>query len=99
MRKLRCTVWNNGGSGWGIRIGKERNQLDKETKSLTIRLAKNIVTLPLTETFWTTCPEIRSSRIRDYFFEQGIEKSDKNDFWVYLQEDIDGIWEVTMEYK
>lgn len=99
VTKLKCTVWNNGGNGWGIRIGKERNQLDREKKQLKIKLAENMVTLPLTETFWSTCPEIRSKAIRDYFFENGINKKNKSSFWIYLQEDITGIWKVTIVPK
>ena len=99
MRKLRCTIWNNGSNGWGIRIGKERNQLDDGTKELSIRLAKNVVTLPLTETFWSTCPEVRSKIIRDYYSEHGIDKTNKNDFWVLLQEKDNRLWDVILKRK
>ncbi|MFW9856924.1 MAG: hypothetical protein ACFFFG_17880 [Candidatus Thorarchaeota archaeon] len=98
-KDLRCTAWNNGGNGWGIRMGKERHKISRDTTSITVKLAEKTIELPIKDSFWTTCPEIRSTKIREFFFQHGINKENKTNYWVMLHQQKDRVFDVTIKQR
>lgn len=60
------TAWNNGGSGYGLRVRRQdRRFFQRNWRTVTVALpdGHGVMTANLTDTFWTTCPEIRSAAV------------------------------------
>jgi hypothetical protein len=58
----------------GVRVGREfANQFfDKRWDAVLVELDDKIVSVRLTKTFWTTCPELRSPAIGAWMKKQGL---------------------------
>lgn len=61
------TAWNNGGSGYGLRVAREDRArfFRRAWRTVTVALpnGRGVAAVNLTSTFWTTCPELRSASI------------------------------------
>ena len=66
------TTWKGG--TLGLRIGKEnvRRFFDPSWKSVDILIEGKETCFPLSNTFWTTCPEIRGGPIPDWLHRRGL---------------------------
>lgn len=69
---MQVSAWNDGGTTFGLRVGapnrdrffkREWDEIHLEIEGVTHRL-------PITESFWKKCPEIRSPVIRDWLKER-----------------------------
>ncbi len=82
-------AWNNGsydnsGIGYGIKISKSDRKLffdtswDKVIVNIgNIENIENNEEIPIRDTFWTTCPELRSVKIGEYLVNGGLDKWEK----------------------
>lgn len=75
------TAWNNGGTGYGIKV--EVNDRDsffrKEWKSVTLEFEDSAVQVKinLSESFWRKCRELRKKEIRDWLQLHGLAPWDR----------------------
>lgn len=74
-------TWNDGshsdsGYGYGVRIKRtDRNKFfDRDWNNVIIHIGKleNSVEIPILDTFWTTCNELRSAKIGKYLIENKL---------------------------
>lgn len=83
--ELICSIWNNGANGWGIRIGPtNRKYINKSQTEIKVELNGIEKKFNITNTFWTTCPEIRGKSIREWLKDSNINKQNKNDYEIIL---------------
>ncbi|MCY6482819.1 hypothetical protein OW763_00405 [Clostridium aestuarii] len=77
------TTWNNSncdglGTGYGIRISKSDRAkfFDVSWKNVIIHIGEfdNSVDIPLYDTFWRKCSELRSVKIGKYLIDNGLNK-------------------------
>lgn len=63
---MRATAWNGG--TFGVRVGKAnaRRFFDPGHPIIQVEIDGTCVIFSLSETFWTTCPEIRGVPIRSW---------------------------------
>lgn len=70
------SAWHDGSGGFGLRIPEDKLSLyfRPEWTEVTIRLPgePDAVQINLTESFWSTAPELRSMRIRSFFERHGL---------------------------
>ena len=84
-KELICSIWNDGSNGWGIRIGlSNRRYIDKSQTEIIVELNGKENQFNITDTFWTTCPEIRGKSIREWLQDSNINKQNKNDYAIIL---------------
>lgn len=76
---MGATTWK-GGNSYGIRVGKENanRYFKKEWTDVKVKMGEKYYTFKLSETFWTTCPEIRGEPIKSWLQERGIHRWDEN---------------------
>ncbi|WP_061994624.1 hypothetical protein [Clostridium sp. ATCC 25772] len=84
---MKVTTWNDGsynvfGSGYGVRISKlDRDKFfDVTWESVSIHIGQfgNSVEIPLYDTFWENCLELRSIKIGKYLIDNGLNKWESN---------------------
>lgn len=65
---MRATAWNNGGSTYGISVGRlNRNKFfDRSWTEIELEIDDEFHRVPLSKGFWNQCPEFRSPVIRDW---------------------------------
>lgn len=70
------SAWHDGGGGFGLRIPEDKVSLyfRPEWSQVAIQLPGETspVHITLTESFWSTAPELRSPRIRSFFERHGL---------------------------
>ena len=70
------SAWHDGGGGFGIRIPEAKISLyfRPEWSQVTLHLPgeSNPVSVPLSQSFWSSAPELRSNRIRAFFERHGL---------------------------
>jgi hypothetical protein len=70
------SAWSDGGGGYGFRVLEADISLyfRPEWDSIMLHLPdeNNPVRIPLTSSFWTSAPELRSLRIRSFFERYGV---------------------------
>jgi len=70
------SAWHDGGGGYGLRVQEDTVSLyfRPEWSEVTLHLPgeKTPVQVALSESFWGTAPELRSSRIRSFFERNGV---------------------------
>ncbi len=70
------SAWHDGGGGFGLRVPGDEISLyfrpEWAEVSLQLPGEANPVRINLSESFWTTAPELRSSRIRGFFERHGL---------------------------
>jgi hypothetical protein len=73
---MQVTGWKSSrvGGTLGLRVGKENAQrfFPRNWHSVGVELDGQRVIVPITNTFWTSCPELRSPFIRDFLEEHGL---------------------------
>lgn len=81
-----CSIWNDGRNGWGIRFGKAVGRFfDEHQKQILVELDGVQHSFQLTNTFWTTCPEIRGKAIRYWLEKHGVGWHNKKRFRVVME--------------
>jgi hypothetical protein len=70
------SAWHDGGGGFGLRVPEDNISLffRPEWSRVSIYLPGEAepARINLTESFWSTAPELRSSRIRSFFERHGL---------------------------
>ncbi len=70
------SAWHDGGGGYGLRVPEGEVSLffRPEWESVTLHLPgePDPVAIPLTSSFWSSAPELRSARIRRFFERHGV---------------------------
>jgi hypothetical protein len=70
------SAWHDGGRGFGLRVPEDKVSLyfRPEWDEVTLQLPgePTPVSIGLSPSFWTTAPELRSSRIRSFFERNGL---------------------------
>ena len=78
MSTCKLTGWSGG--RFGLRIGKAdrerlffalRYRLEREGMDIVLPREAADVSVSVSETFWSTCPEFRSSQIGDWMKQRG----------------------------
>ena len=71
---MRVSAWNNGGSSYGISIGrKNRDQFfDPTWDAIEVEIEGRVHLIPITLGFWEDCPEVRSPAFRSWFHKRGV---------------------------
>jgi hypothetical protein len=76
------SAWHDGGGGYGIRVPEDKISLyfRPEWSQVVLHLPgeSEKVQIPLSESFWGSAPEIRSSRLRTFFERNGLIPWTKN---------------------
>jgi len=76
------SAWHDGGGGFGLRVQEDNVSLyfRPEWTEVTLHLPgqSSPVRVPLTASFWTSSPELRSPRIRTFFERNGLIPWEKN---------------------
>jgi hypothetical protein len=70
---LQVTGWAGGGT-YGIRIGRANaaRYFLKAWSAVEIQVGEKFHRYPLSNTFWTSCPELRSGAIKQWLARQGL---------------------------
>ena len=69
---MKVTTWK--GATLGISFGKPNARtISKETKAIEIEIDSHLHSFPLSEKFWTTCPEIRGIEISRWLKKRGLD--------------------------
>ncbi len=68
------SAWTNGSGTYGLRIGKPnvREHFPKSRREVEIVIEGRVCRYPLSDTFWTSCPEHRGGRISAWLKEKGL---------------------------
>ena len=71
MDRIECSVWNNGGAGWGLRIlGGPRTRdlyFDKSRDSVSVELDGTTFSFNTAKkSFWQKCPELIGNPIAEW---------------------------------
>ena len=70
------SAWHDGGGGFGLRVQEDNVSLyfRPEWTEVTLHLPGQIrpIRVPLTESFWSSAPELRSPSIRHFFERHGL---------------------------
>lgn len=63
---MKAKAWKGG--GYGLRVGKPnaRRYFHRHWSDIDVTIAGHTHTFPLSKTFWTTCPEFRSSAVETW---------------------------------
>lgn len=77
---MKVSGWKNGSFvprrkiGLGVNVGRDNATtfFDRRWTHVLVQLDRKVVTVKLSGTFWTTCPELRSSSIGDWMREKGL---------------------------
>jgi hypothetical protein len=72
---MKVRVWTNGSGGFGVAISPRDGALcfDRGWQSVLVEVAGETEEYPLTEKFWTTCPELRGRGIQRWIRQQGLD--------------------------
>jgi hypothetical protein len=75
---MDAATWKGGDDGYGIRVGHENAEkyFRKEWTDVNLLIDGKNYNFKLSETFWTTCPEIRGGPIKKWFMARGIHRWD-----------------------
>jgi hypothetical protein len=75
-RTMIVSAWHDGGSSFGLRVQEDNVSLyfRPEWIEVTLHLPGQIrpIRVPLTESFWSSAPELRSPGIRHFFERHGL---------------------------
>jgi hypothetical protein len=65
---MTVSAWSNGGGGYGISVGRNNRDafFNPSWKHIEVEIDGALHTFQLTSRFWTTCPEFRSSVIKEW---------------------------------
>lgn len=70
--------YNDSGAGYGVKISKSDRAkfFDTSWRKVIVHIGKfeNSKDLPINDTFWTTCSELRSKKIGAYLIANGLDK-------------------------
>ena len=73
---MQVTGWKSSrrGGTLGLRVGKDsaKKFFPRNWHSVQIELDGQLVTVPITKTFWTSCPELRSHFITEFLERHGL---------------------------
>jgi hypothetical protein len=71
---MRVTAWNNGGEGYGIRVGEANREryFDSGWSVIEVEIAGEMCPFRLAGSFWRDCPEFRGKPIGDWLKLQGL---------------------------
>lgn len=77
---MKVRAWSNGrplrtGAGYGVRLSdRDRDQyFDPEWREVTVDLDRGeTVSVSLSESFWRSCPELRSAAIGRWLLDNGL---------------------------
>jgi hypothetical protein len=66
------TVWKGG--TYGIRVGHPNaiQHFDQQWKTIEVLIDEEWHEFPLTDTFWTTCPEFRGGPLPEWLKKRGL---------------------------
>lgn len=74
-----CSLWNNGGNGWGIYIGRSnaRQYFLSQCPNISIQFEGEWFDVALdrgkgSSTFWNECPEFRHTKIRNWVHRNAV---------------------------
>lgn len=74
-------AWNNGKAGYGIKMkATDRDKLfKKEWRSITLEFENSPVRIEvnLSESFWSSCRELRKKEIREWLQDQSLDSWSK----------------------
>jgi hypothetical protein len=71
---MRVTAWNDGGDGYGIRVGEANRDryFDQAWSGIEVEIAGVICQFRLAGSFWGDAPEFRGRQIGDWLRLQGL---------------------------
>ena len=106
MEQFPITLWNNGGDGWGITVGKVnvRKHFPRNSPVIHVHFNKSALEIHLdrgkdSETFWGTCPEFRHPEFKHWTARNGITKENKRRVEGTMTKISDGQWRLNLSRK
>jgi hypothetical protein len=81
--RLECSVWSNGGTGWGVKIlgGTSVREAHFDRKLSPVVVEIDGIDVPVNidkKSFWTrTCGELLRKPFEDYFKRNGLNTGDR----------------------
>jgi hypothetical protein len=71
---MRVTAWNDGGDGYGIRVGEANRDryFDPGWPGIEVEIGGEPCQFRLAGSFWRDCPEFRGKQIGDWLRLQGL---------------------------
>ena len=102
MEQFKVTLWNDGNTGWGIRVGHRYalKYFPMEKPIVHVNLDGNWIEINLNRygrgTFWGTCPEFRNVAIRHWTENNGITKENKTSVTGTMTKIGDGQWKLNL---
>jgi hypothetical protein len=72
---MRVRVWTNGSGAFGVAISAQDrdSHFTRSWQSVVVEVDGRTDEYPLTDTFWTTCPELRGRGIQRWIRERGLD--------------------------
>jgi len=89
MTEIRCSVWNNGGSGWGLRIlggpSVRDTHFDRKERVVMVDLDGEEFPFNIDKgSFWRKCPELIGWPLKNWFAAKGLRSGDR--LWLRVVE-------------
>jgi hypothetical protein len=90
MDRIECSVWNNGGNGWGLRVlgGPQVRRLHFRRKQSPIHVELGGTLFPFNinkKSFWTpNCGELIKVPLRNWIVRNGLRSGDR--VWLEILE-------------
>jgi hypothetical protein len=71
---MRVNGWNNGGQGYGIRVGPENRgrYFSRSWRSIEVEIGGQSHGFRLTDSFWRQCPEFRGRAVGEWLKKNGL---------------------------
>lgn len=71
---MKVTIWNDGGTTYGVRVGSANRDahFDRRWTEIELELDGKVYSIPISKGFWNKCPEVRSPMIREWLMRRGL---------------------------
>jgi hypothetical protein len=82
MDRIECSVWNNGGSAWGLRVlggpSTRGRYFNESHKDVQVELGDCVFRFSTGRpSFWRKCPELIGKPLREWFAALDLKPGDR----------------------
>jgi len=83
MNKIECSVWNNGASGWGLKIlgglGMRKRHFQRTNSPILVELDGTLFPFNIDKkSFWTPrCGELIGIQLGEWIIKHGLKSGDR----------------------